>query len=276
MSIRIGVQLHPQHCTYPELAQAAQQADELGFDTLFTWDHFYPLYGTADAPFPMEIPDVARNAPEHGGHFEGWSLLAAFAAITKQIEIGMLVTCNSYRNPELLADIARTVDHISNGRAILGIGSGWYEKDYAEYGYGFGTAGSRLDDLDRAMPRLLERLSKLHPQPVRTPMPILIGGGGEKKTLRMVAQHAHIWNFFGTPEEITHKMNVLDQWCTKVGRNPAEIERSILLIDEAQLELLDAYYNVGMRHFIYGFGKPFGFEPAKRLLAWRAQRLAAV
>jgi len=274
MSIRLGVQLHPQHCTYPELAQAAQQADAMGFDTLFTWDHFYPLYGTADAPFGPDLPEEARTAPEHGGHFEGWSLLAAFAAITRQIEIGMLVSCNSYRNPELLADIARTVDHISNGRAILGIGSGWFEKDYAEYGYPFGTAGSRLDDLDRAMPRLQERLARLHPQPLRTPLPILIGGGGEKKTLRMVAQHAHIWNGIGSPEVMAHKMQVLDAWCAKIGRDPQEIERSILLVSEAELELLDAYYDVGVRHFIYGFGKPFGFEPAKRMLAWRDKRLA--
>jgi probable F420-dependent oxidoreductase len=276
MSIRLGIQLHPQHTTYGEMAQAALQADELGFDTLFTWDHFYPLYGTADAPFGPDLPEEARNAPEHGGHFEGWSLLAAFAAITKRIEIGMLVSCNTYRNPQLLADIARTVDHISHGRCILGIGSGWFEKDYTEYGYEFGTAGSRLKELDKAMPQLMDRLSKLHPQPVRNPMPILIGGGGEKLTLRMVAQYATIWNFFGTPQEIAHKMAVLDDWCAKVGRNPAEIERSILFISPDQLDHLDAYYEVGIRHFIYGFGKPFDFAPAKRLQAWREQRLATV
>lgn len=276
MSIRIGVQLHPQHCTYPELAQAAQQAEALGFDTLFTWDHFYPLYGTADAPFGPRASEEALGAPEHGGHFEGWSLLAAFAAITKRIEIGMLVSCNSYRNPQLLADIARTVDHISGGRAILGVGSGWYEKDYAEYGYAFGTAGSRLNDLRDAMPHLLDRLGKLHPAPVRSRIPILIGGGGEKKTLRMVAQYADIWNGFGMPAEVAHKMAVLDRWCAEVGRDPAEIERSVLFTDEASLEHLDAYYEVGVRHLILGIGKPFSFDAATRMLAWRDKRLATV
>lgn len=268
MAIRIGVQLHPQHCTYEDLATAARKADELGVDTIWTWDHFYPLYGCEDAPMGSELPEGC-DPKLQGGHFEAWTLLTALACNTKNAELGHLVCCNSYRNPELLADMARTLDHVSDGRAILGIGSGWYEKDYREYGFEFGTAVGRLKDLEKSLPRVKERLGKLNPPPRRKHLPIMIGGGGEKFTLRLVAEYADMWNAFGSPDEWGHKNNVLNAWCSKVGRAPAAIERTILVMRPESLDQLEAYEKAGVQQFIWGMGKPFSMAPVERLLKWR-------
>lgn len=267
--IRIGIQLHPQHCTYDQLARAAVEADKLGVDTLWTWDHFYPLYGVKGAPIGESLPAAAGDPKERGDHFEGWTLLSAFACLTETVEIGMLVTCNSYRNPQLLADMFRTCDHISKGRMILGLGSGWYQKDYDEYGYEFGTAVSRLKDLRRDIPIIKERLGKLTPPPVRDPVPILIGGGGEKMTLKMVAEHATMWNYFGTPEQMAHKISVLEKWCARCGRDPREIEKTLLMTDPGLLKKLDDYLAVGVTHFILGMGTPFDFTHARELKQWQ-------
>ena len=274
--IRTGIQLHPQHCTYDALAEAAKKVDQLGFDTLWTWDHFFPLYGVKGAPIGEDLPPDAGDPKERGDHFEGWTLLAAFAAITKRVEIGMMVTCNSYRNPELLVDMFRTTDHISHGRMILGLGSGWYQKDYDEYGYEFGTAVSRLKDLRRDIPLMKERLSKLSPGPLRDPVPIIIGGGGEKMTLKMVAQHATMWNYFGTPEQMAHKISVLKDWCDQFDRDHNEIEKTVLMTDPGLLNKLDDYVDVGVTHFILGMGTPFGFEHAQELLAWQESKNKAL
>jgi probable F420-dependent oxidoreductase len=258
--MRIGVQLHPQHADYADIRRAVIAAEEMGVDVIYNWDHFYPLYGAPD-----------------GKHFEAWTMLASWAEITERVEIGPLVTCNSYRNPQLLADMARTVDHISNGRLILGIGSGWFQRDYTEFGYDFGTAGGRLRHLDANMPVIKERLEKLTPQPVRN-IPILIGGGGEKVTLRIVAEHADIWHGFYTsrkPDEYAHKNRVLNDWCARVGRDPVAIERSVG-VDPQKIETAGRLVESGAQQVTLGFNGPdYDLTVVADWLAWRDELSAA-
>ncbi len=254
--VRIAVQIHPQQGTYEAIRSAVMRAEEMGVDIAYNWDHFYPLYGEPD-----------------GAHFEAWTMLGAWAEQTERIEIGPLVTCNSYRNPQLLADMARTVDHISGGRLIFGIGSGWFERDYTEYGYEFGTAPSRLRDLGEALPLIEQRWAKLNPAPTRK-LPVLIGGGGEKVTLRLTARHADVWHFFPKdPEAMAHKMAILDGWCEKEGRDPSAIERSAgvhpHLLDE-DLGKADAFVAQGVRQFTLGVGGPdFDLSGVPQWLNWR-------
>jgi probable F420-dependent oxidoreductase len=245
--VKVGVQLHPQATTVDELRAAWREADSMGVHSIWVWDHFYPLYGDPDA-----------------AHFECYTLLAAMAADTERARIGALVTCNSYRNPELLADMSRTIDHISSGRFTLGIGSGWFQRDYDEYGYEFGTAPWRLRQLAESLPRIKDRLGKLTPPPVG-PMPILIGGSGEKVTLRLVAEHADGWNSFGPPEKFQAKNEILDQWCAKVGREPSAVERTVA-INGNEVENWGAYVEAGASHLIVMTGPPFELGPVARLL----------
>jgi probable F420-dependent oxidoreductase len=249
--MKIGVQLHPQATSVKEMRTAWRSLDAMGVDSIWVWDHFYPLYGDPDAT-----------------HFEAYTLLAAMAADTCHSQIGALVTCYSYRNPHLLADMSRTIDHISDGRFILGLGSGWFERDYSEYDFHFGTAPERLKILEQGLPVIKERLSKLNPGPVRSHIPLMIGGSGEKVTLRLVAQHADLLNTFGPVDQFRHKNDVLNNWCAKVGRNPADIERTVA-IEPDDLVNASAYADAGADHLIVMMGAPWGFEKIGRALAAR-------
>jgi probable F420-dependent oxidoreductase len=206
--VRIAFSVQPQHADYADIRRAVAAAEELGADVITAWDHFFPLFGDPD-----------------GKHFECWTMLAAWAEATSRVEIAPLVTPIAYRNVDLVADMARTVDHISGGRLILGLGAGWAERDYTEYGYEFGTAGQRLDDLEQALPRIEARWATLNPPPTRK-IPILIGGGGEKRTLRYAARHADIWHCIGDAETLVRKSELLAEWCRVEGTDPAAIEHS--------------------------------------------------
>lgn len=254
--VQVGIQLQPQHADYRALRDAVMRAEDMGVDVVFNWDHFYPLSGDPD-----------------GKHFECWTMLGAWAEQTERVEIGALVTCGGYRNPDLLADMARTVDHISNGRLILGIGGGWFAKDYQNYGYDFGTAGSRLNLLGQYLPRIKSRFDRLNPAPKRK-IPVLIGGGGEKKTLRFVAEFADIWHAFGDIETLTRKSRILAEHCAAVGRDPAEIQRSTALSGGPGADGdADALLALGFSLFTVGLSGPdYDLQKAQEWIRWRDQR----
>ncbi len=250
---RVGYQIHPQHCTIEQIRQAYKGADALGVDTVWIWDHMFPLYGSPD-----------------GNHFECWTILGAMAVETRHTRIGALVSSNSYRNPDLLAYMAGTIDHLSKGRAILGIGAGWFQRDYAEYGYEFGDAPYRLRQLGQALPRIKSRLGRLTPRPVHG-VPIMIGGGGEQVTLKLTAQYADMWNTFPPVDNWTRKNTVLNTWCEKVGRDPRAIERTIS-IDASMAEGdLEPFLQAGAQHLIIRGAQPFALAPLEHLIN-RAER----
>ena len=248
MKPRIAVFLQPQHAEYDQIRKAAKESEEIGADVIYNWDHFYPLYKEDGTQWE-------QGERREGKHFECWTMLASWA--------------------ELLADMARTVDHISDGRVILGIGSGWFAQDYEEYGYEFGTAIWRLKELEKSLERIVKRMSKLNPQPKRK-IPILIGGGGEKVTLRLVAQYADIWHGFATKTEersgietVAHKNSVLNNWCSEVGRDPNEIQRSIG-IDIKRIDLADDLLEAGATEVTLAVNGPgYDLSLVKEWIAWR-------
>lgn len=291
MTARVGfsVQTPIEGTTFAALARHWQRAEELGYDAAWLDDHFY---GVATPPSDNSL--------------ECWTLMAALARETSRLRFGALVTCNNYRHPPLLAKMAATLDHLSDGRLEFGLGAGWYEHEYVAYGYDFPPVGMRLAQLDEALQlcRLMwtEERATFHgrhyrvekawcnPKPVQRPYPpIMVGGGGEKVLLRIVARYADRWNFGGPVEEFRHKIGVLETHCAAVGRDPQAIEKTwfgnvLIEPDAARLEerlakraarghgdayglnvmigtpeqiaaRIRAYVAVGVTHFIAMFGR---------------------
>jgi probable F420-dependent oxidoreductase len=244
---KVGVTIHPQQCTAQELRDAWRRADELGVDSIWFWDHFFPLYGNPQ-----------------GNQFECWSLLAAAAVETRAPQIGPMVTAIGYRNPDLIAYQAGTIDQLSGGRFVLGLGAGWFERDYREYGFEFGSVGDRLRALKAALPRIRKRLKRLKPGPAGA-MPILIGGGGEKVTLRLVAEHAQMWNTIATPSQFARKSKILDAYCGELGRDPAEIERTANVSVDGEKDI-EQWLQAGLQHFVLRLAKPFDTKSLEMVL----------
>ncbi len=251
--IRIGLQLAQHHADYATIRQAARAAEELGVDVLFNWDHFF-------AP-----------GREDAQHFECWTMLGAWAESTSRVEFGPLVSCTSYRNPDLLADMARTVDHISGGRFILGVGAGFKERDFVEYGYEFASPRSRVTALEEALGRITRRLGELNPPPLRR-IPILVGGDGERRMLRVVAEYADIWHTFAEGDVFARKARALDAHCAEIGRNPADIERSVLVAGDPET-VGEPLRRLGVSLFVLHAGGPdYDLSPLRRWLSWRDER----
>jgi F420-dependent oxidoreductase-like protein len=225
-SIHFGIQTPQEGVGLDALVAHWRCADEVGFDSVWLDDHFYSVLRP-------------RSEPQ----MEAWTLLAALGRETRRVRIGILVTCNGYRNPALLAKMAATVDVLSNGRLIHGLGSGWFADEYEGYGYEFPDVPTRLAQLDESLhlqkllwtadrPSFDGKFYRLkeawcEPRPQQRPHPpILIGGGGEKVLLRIVARHADMWNCAGTPAELAHKIDVLRRHCAAEGRQLEAIERT--------------------------------------------------
>ena len=225
--IRLGILAWNQYTDWPALRDVGVLVDELGYDSLWTWDHLYPIVGSPDGPM-----------------FEGYVTLAAWAALTKRVTLGLMVGANTFRNPALVAKMATTLDHVSGGRAYLGLGGAWFEGEHTAFGIPFGSGfGERLDWFDEAVALIKDLLPggpasaagrhydardvRNDPPPVQPRLPILIGGSGERKTLATVARYADAWNTGGDVERVRHKDGVLRRWCDEVGRDASEIERTL-------------------------------------------------
>jgi alkanesulfonate monooxygenase SsuD/methylene tetrahydromethanopterin reductase-like flavin-dependent oxidoreductase (luciferase family) len=297
--VRLGALCWNQYTTWPDLLDAGRRADRLGFDTLWTWDHLYPIVGSPDGPM-----------------FEAWLTLAAWAQATEGIRIGLMVGANTFREPALTAKMATTLDHISNGRAILGIGGAWFETEHTAFGLQFGSGHpERLRWLGEALPVMRGMLHgerptaagprysakdvRNEPPPIQEHLPLLIGGGGEQVTLKLVARYGDANNVGGGLESVKRKEAILVQHCETVGRDPAEIERttgigSVIIRDsraeaervQAEIfegngnaerwkdqpvgtpediaERLRPFLDIGYRHLIAGFPPPYDEESMTR------------
>jgi F420-dependent oxidoreductase-like protein len=296
--VKLGAQLWPQNTTWAAMKEAAQHVDALGWDGVWTWDHYYALSGESERP-----------------NFAASEILSGIAATTQRVTVGALVAAVTYRNPAVLANMVATLDNISNGRAICGIGAAWHVQEHKAYGIDLGTPGERsrrFSEAARIIRKLLdgERVTYagryfqmkdavLNTRPVQKRLPILIGGGGEQKTLRTTARYADMWHGFGTPDQMRHKIEVLAKHCADVGRDPREIEvhggswvcvrddpedarqviedvkahhhgwsgpGSLIAGDPDQVaRRLKQWWDVGVKGFIIGFAYPYDLETMTRL-----------
>ena len=298
--VKLGALLWNQYTPWADLRAGGIRADELGYDSLWTWDHLYPIVGSDDGPI-----------------VEGWLTLAAWAERTERARIGLMVGANTFRNPALVAKMATTLDHISGGRAVLGIGGAWFETEHRAYGIAFGESpGERLRWLEEAVKIMRGMLHgeepsgtryydadsvRNDPMPVQDRLPILIGGGGEKKTLRIVARYADACNVGGGFDNVKRKDEILRRHCEEVGRDESEIERTagmgmcVIRDDAAEAqrvatsifehngnadpwtnqlvgtpeqvaERIRPYLGIGFRHLIIGFPAPYDTESMERLV----------
>jgi alkanesulfonate monooxygenase SsuD/methylene tetrahydromethanopterin reductase-like flavin-dependent oxidoreductase (luciferase family) len=297
--VRIGALCWNQYTDWPSLLEAGVRADRLGYSTLWTWDHLYPIVGSHEGPI-----------------FEGWLTLAAWAQATEQVRIGLMVGANTFREPSLTAKMATTLDHISNGRAILGIGGAWFETEHIAYGLEFGSGfPERLRWLGEGLPimrgmlhgerptaagpRYSAKAVRNDPPPIQERLPLLVGGGGERVTLKLVAKYADANNVGGGLATVKRKEALLREHCETVGRDPAEIERTsgigaVIIRDSREeavrvqkatfernghadlwtdqpvgtpedvAERLLPYLDIGYRHLIAGFPSPHDEESMTR------------
>lgn len=298
--IKLGALCWNQYAEWPSLLEAGVRADRLGYDSLWTWDHLYPIVGSHEGPM-----------------FEAWLTLAAWAQATKKIRVGLMVGANTFREPALTAKMATTLDHISNGRAILGIGGAWFETEHEAFGIPFGDGfPERLRWLGEALPvmrgmlhgerpsatgpRYAAKLVRNDPPPIQARLPLLIGGGGEQVTLKLVARYGDANNIGGGIENVKRKDAILVQHCETVGRDPSEIERTtgigtVVIRDsraeavrvqrelaqhnggaapwkdqpvgtpEDVVEKLAPFLEIGYRHLIAGFPSTYDEESMTRL-----------
>jgi alkanesulfonate monooxygenase SsuD/methylene tetrahydromethanopterin reductase-like flavin-dependent oxidoreductase (luciferase family) len=298
--VKLGALCWNQYTSWPDLLEAGRRAERVGYDTLWTWDHLYPIVGNHEGPI-----------------LEGWLTLAAWAQATERIRIGLMVGANTFREPALTAKMATTLDHISNGRAILGIGGAWFETEHMAYGLAFGSGfPERLRWLSEALPIMRSMLHgelatasgprytttavRNDPLPIQARLPLLIGGGGEQVTLKLVARYGDANNIGGGFENVKRKEAILVQHCETVGRDPAEIERTVgigtVIIRDSRAEVerlqkltferngharpwtdqpvgtpedvaeaLAPFLEIGYHHLIAGFPSPHDDESMTRL-----------
>jgi len=299
-TVKLGALAWNQYTPWADLREAGITADRLGYDSIWTWDHVYPIVGSHEGPI-----------------LEGWLTLAAWAERTEHAQIGLMVGANTFRNPALVAKMATTLDHISGGRAVLGIGGAWFETEHRAYGLEFGgSPGERLRWLEEAVTIMRgmlhgerpsgDRFYATHevrndPAPLQDRLPLLIGGGGEKRTLRIVARYADACNVGGGFDTVKRKDEILRQHCAEVGRDESEIERTvgmgicvirddpheaqrvagsifehnghaqpwrnqIIGTPEQVAEDMRPFLEIGFRHFIIGFPAPYDAESMERLI----------